>query len=135
MSAIWQLGGVPFGFSRKVSIPDFASSLGWSAVSIQRLPTEPVGSHLLTLTNVVIGSRVFIRDQANTVTLYDQLAAGSTVAVSLPVYSAGSPLNDLSIKVRKSSSAPKYQPYETFQTITVGSSSVFVSQVPDTIAS
>lgn len=98
---------------------------------IQRLPTEPIGSHTLTLTNIVIGSRIAIRDQANTTTLYDQLAATSTVGISLSVYSSGAPLNDWRIKIRKASEAPYYQPYETLMTATVGSSSIYVSQLPD----
>lgn len=111
-----------------------SGSLG-SSFSALRLPTDALGTHELTLTNVVIGSRIAIRDQANTTTLYDQIAATSIVAITLPVYAPGSPLNDLSIRVRKASSAPKYLPFETFQTITVGASSVFISQVHDTIAS
>ena len=97
----------------------------------KRLPTEAVGSHTLTLTNVVIGSRIAIRDQADTTTLYDQVAATSTVGISLSVYSAGSPLNDWRIKIRKASETPYYQPYETLMTANVGNSSIYVSQLPD----
>ncbi len=96
-----------------------------------RLPDDPVGSHTLTLTNVVIGSRIAIRDQANTTTLYDQIAATSTVGIPLSVYSAGSPLNDWRIKIRKASDTPYYQPYETLMTANVGNSSIYVSQLPD----
>lgn len=125
----------------------FAGTLGYPAergrfaignmVSLakQSLPNDPIGTHTLTLTNVVVGSRVFIRDQANTTTHYDQIAGASTVVIPLQVYVGGSPLNNWSIKVRKSSAAPKQLPYETSMTATAGSSSIFVSQVPDTIAS
>lgn len=88
-------------------------------------------SHSLTLTNVVVGSRIAIRDQADTTTLYDQIAATPTVGISLSVYSAGSPLNDWRIKIRKASETPYYQPYETLMTASVGSSSIYVSQLPD----
>lgn len=98
---------------------------------VQRFPTDPIGSHTLTLTNVVIGSRIAIRDQANTTTFYDQIAATETVGISLSVYSAGSPLNDWLIRIRKATDAPYYQPYETQMTATVGSSSIYVNQLPD----
>lgn len=138
MSSIWS-SPIPLGFPVENCVADSinANMHGeqGGVFCIQRLPSEPIGSHLLTLNNVVVGSRVFIRDQGNTTTFYDQVAATSTVIVSLSVYSPGSGLNDLSVKVRKSSAAPKYQPFETSQTIAVGSSSVFIAQVPDTIAS
>lgn len=96
-----------------------------------RLPTDPIGTHTLTLTNVVVGSRVAIRDQAGTTTLYDQIASSSTVVIPLSVYAGGSSLNNWCIRVRKASAAPFYQPYETLMTATVGSSSIYVSQIPD----
>lgn len=85
----------------------------------------------MTLTNVVVGSRIAIRDQANTTTLYDQIAEHSTVVISLPIYSSGSSLNNWRIKVRKASGSPNYIPYETLMTAYVGSSSIYVSQIPD----
>ena len=94
--------------------------------------TRPA-SHVLTLDNVVVGSRVFVRDQGGTVTHYDQIAAASTVVITATVY--GDYRDQWRIRIRKSSSAPKQLPYETLMTATAGSSSIFVSQVPDTIAS
>lgn len=105
--------------------------VGACVSSVAALPTDSIGSHVLTLTNVVVGSRVAIRDQAGTTTLYDQIAASSTVAITLSVYSAGASLNDWRIKVRKASGSPNYIPYETLMTATVGSSSIYVSQIPD----
>lgn len=99
--------------------------------SSQVLPTDPVGIHTLTLSNVVVGSRIHIRDQDDTTTLYDQVAAASTVEITLDVYAAGSGLNDWRIKARKASVSPTYKPYETLMTATVGSSSIYVSQIPD----
>ena len=86
-------------------------------------------SHVLTLDNVVSGSRVFIRDQSDTVTHYDQVASGSTVTATITVY--GDSRDNWRIKVRKASSTPFYQPYETLMTATAGSSSIYVSQIPD----
>ena len=100
-------------------------------IGVQRLPTDPIGTHALTLTNVVVGSRVHIEDQAGTTTLYDQIAASSTVSPTLQVYAAGSALNNWRIRIRKASAAPYYIPYETLMTATVGASSIYVSQIPD----
>lgn len=97
----------------------------------QSLPNDPVGTHTLTLTNVIVGSRVAVRDQANTTTLYDQIAGASTVGISLSVYAGGSALNNWIIKVRKASGGTTYIPYETLMTATPGSSSIYVSQIPD----
>lgn len=107
------------------------SSPGGYSLGTFRLPTDSIGTHTLTLTNVVIGSRIAIRDQAGTTTLYDQIAATSTVVIPMGVYSSGAPLNDWRIKVRKASGAPNYQPYETLLTGYVGASSIYVSQIPD----
>lgn len=60
-------------------------------------------THTLTLTNVVVGSRVFIRDQANTTTHYDQIAAGPTVEITVTVY--GDARDNWRIKIRKASAA------------------------------
>lgn len=87
----------------------------------------------LTLTGVVVNSRVFIRDQANTTTHYDQIASASTIVIPVTLY--GDSRDLWAIKVRKASAAPKYQPFETQMTATPGAASLFVSQVPDTIAS
>lgn len=102
-----------------------------AAFNEQRLPTDPIGTHTLTLSNVVVGSRVHIRDQADTTTLHDAIAAAATVVIPLSVYAAGSPLNNWRIKVRKASAAPYYIPYETLLTANVGASSIYVSQIPD----
>jgi len=99
--------------------------------SKQAYAADPIGTHTLTLTNVVVGSRVFIQDQDKTVTHYDQIAGASTVVIPLQVYVGGSALNDWRIKVRKASSGTTYIPYETLMTATPGSSSIYVSQIPD----
>lgn len=95
------------------------------------LPTDPISIHSLTLLNVVVGSRICIRDQAKTEVKYDQLAASGAVSITLPVYASGSPLNDWMIDIRKGSAAPFYQRYKTFMSVTSGSSSHYVNQLPD----
>lgn len=86
-------------------------------------------THTLTLNNVAVDSRVFIRDQADTVTHYDQVAAASTVVIPITVY--GDSRDNWRIKVRKASAAPYYQPWETIMTATAGASTIYVSQIPD----
>lgn len=108
----------------------------YGAVSVGHSPrsTDPIGTFSLTLTNVVVGSRVHIEKQSDGTEYHDSVVASSTVVVSLSAYASGSPNNDLRIKVRKASSAPKYQPFETYATAVVGSQSVYIAQIPDPIA-
>jgi len=86
-------------------------------------------SHVLTLTNVVTGSRVHISDQAGTVVHYDDTAASSTVVITQTVY--GDSRDNWRIRVRKASDSPAYQPYETLMTATAGSSSLYIAQIQD----
>ena len=118
--------GIPDGLVIKA---DYLTGAG--SYSIQKEATDPYGSYALTLTNVVVGSRVHIETQDGTTILYDAIAASSTVTPPIYSYAPGSALNDLRIRIRKASAAPYYQPYETLVTSTVGSASIFVSQVAD----
>ncbi len=102
------------------------------AGAVNPLPSDfPIGSHELTLTNVVVNSRVHIESQDGTAQYYDAVAASSTVTVTLDVFAPGQASNDWRIRVRKGSVTPFYIPYETLMTATVGSSSIFVSQISD----
>lgn len=96
-----------------------------------RLATDSIGNFTLTLTNVVVGSAIRIETQAAGTLIEFRTAAGSSEAFTIPAYSAGSPSNDLRIKVRKGTSAPFYIPYETLATAFVGAQSIFVSQESD----
>ena len=86
-------------------------------------------SHVLTLTNVVTGSRVHVSDQAGTVTHYDDIAAASTVVITQAIY--GDSRDNWRIRVRNASSSPSYQPYETLMTASAGSSSLYIAQITD----
>lgn len=97
----------------------------------QSLPTDPIGTFALTLTNVVVGSSIQIEDQAGTTTLYNGTAATSTPLINLSAYAGGSGLNNLRIKVRKGTSSPFYRPFETLTTAVVGSQSIYVAQIAD----
>lgn len=93
-------------------------------------PDFPSGSMSLTLRNLVVGSAIRIETEAG-VGVFDGVCDASTEVISVPVYVAGSPLNDLRIKVRKGSSSPYYRPWDTLATAVPGASSIFVSQIPD----
>lgn len=99
--------------------------------SWQRLSGEPIGVFELTLTNVVVGSRVHVEKQSDGTAFSDTVAGASTVDIALSVYAPGSADNDLRIKVRNASGSPAYKPYETLTTALVGSTSIYVSQILD----
>jgi hypothetical protein len=105
--------------------------LGFCAVGRMRLPTESVGTFSLTLTNLVVGSSIRIEIQSTGVLVELRTAGGSSEVFSVPAYSSGNTLNDLRIKVRKGSAAPLYKPYETLAAAVIGSSSVYIAQIPD----
>ena len=101
------------------------------SLSRQSLATDPVGLFTLTLNNLVSGSAIQIESQDGTTVLHNSNAASSSSVIVLSTYAPGSALNNLRIKVRKGSSSPYYQPYETLTTAIVGSQSIFVSQILD----
>lgn len=103
---------------------------GLSSFGVKRLPTDSIGTFVLTLTNLVVGSAIRVETQAGALVEF-RVAAASSEAFNVPAYSPGSASNDLRIKVRKGTSAPFYRPYETLATAAVGSQSIFVSQIPD----
>lgn len=105
--------------------------LGTGSWGRQRLPTDPLGAFSLTLTNLVVGSVIQVQEQVSGTTLYNGTAAATSQLISLSAYAGGSAKNDLRIKVRKGTATPFYQPYETLAVASVGSQSIYVSQVPD----
>lgn len=106
---------------------------GLAVFGVQRLPTDPIGSTTVTLTNVVSGSAIRVEEADGTLR-ESRTVTSSTEAFSLSVYSSGSAKNDLVIKVRKGTAAPKYLPFETQATLSLTDQSIFVAQVADTIA-
>lgn len=101
------------------------------AISMQSLATDPIGSFTLSLTNLVVGSQILVESTDGSAVFYNAVTSLSSVTINLSVYAAGSPLNNLRVKVRKGSSSPFYQPYETLVTAVQGSQSIFVSQILD----
>ena len=106
-------------------------SRGGITLGVCRLPTDPIGTFSLTLTNVVVGSRIHIETQGDGTTLHDSVADATSETISLSAYASGSPYNALRIKVRKASSAPTYKPFETLATAIVGAQSIYVGQIAD----
>jgi len=107
--------------------------------AIQRLSSDALGSTVLKLVNIVPGSRYRIErvadgSLATPAGNAEGVAASATVVLALDYYSAGSSNNDLRIKVRKSTTAPKYQPFETQAQLSATPQTAYVAQVPDEIA-
>lgn len=96
----------------------------------QQIQYPITAPYTLTLENVAIGSQVHVETTAGAA-VYSVAAATSTVVLPLQAYETGSPLNSLRVKVRKGSSAPYYQPWETLATATPGGASIYVTQIPD----
>ena len=128
MSAMIPLAGAAIGsLASGRTIPQTVVG----AVGVFRLPFDPIGTFSLTLTNVVIGSRVHVEKQSDGTEYHDSVAASSTVAISLSAYASGSANNDLRIKVRKGTGSPTYKPFETRATAIVGSQSIYIGQIAD----
>jgi hypothetical protein len=128
---------IQLGFKSRQALRGYdAARLGMEPVAgiasfgVKRLPTDSIGTFVLTLTGLVVGSAVRVETLAGTLIEY-RVAASSTEVFNVPAFSPGSPSNDLRIKVRKGTSAPFYTPYETLAVAAVGSQSIFVSQTPD----
>ena len=106
-------------------------SIGRVSLGVAAWATDPIGTFNLTLTNVVPGSSIQVETQSGAATLYNGVAATSSPTINLSAYAPGSPYNALRIKVRKGTSSPYFQPYETLTTAFVGAQSIYVSQIPD----
>lgn len=100
-------------------------------LGVSAWPTDPIGTFSLTLTNVVIGSRIHIETQSGGTELHDSVADATPETISLSAYASGSAYNDLRIKVRKGTGSPTYKPFETLATATVGAQSIYVGQIAD----
>jgi len=99
--------------------------------SRQTLPTDPIGSTTVTLTNIIDGSSLQIESQDASQVFHNSVVSGTSKSVTLQVYAAGSPYNALRIKIRKGSASPFYIPWETILTAAVGSTEIYVSQIKD----
>ena len=130
MSAVVNAWGAVFGTTSITPDRPGLRPAGNMSVGRMRLASEPVGVFVLTLGNLVVGSAVQVQTQGGA-PLFNSIASASAMEVPLQVYAAGSPMNDLQVKVRKGSSAPFYQPWFTQVQAVAGAASIFVSQTPD----
>ncbi|MCU0689780.1 MAG: hypothetical protein MUF54_00125 [Polyangiaceae bacterium] len=107
------------------------SGLG-ASVGVFRLPTDPLFYADLLLQNIVIGSRYRVTKSDDGTELATGVAGSTTVTLpGLAVYANPMLVN---IVARKGTSAPKYEPFETFAYMTRGSVSAYIAQIPDPIA-
>lgn len=83
----------------------------------------------LTLTNIIAGSSVLIVSQDGGTVHYNGTSAGSTFNQTITLY--GDSRDQWRIRVRKGTSAPYYQPWETLLTATAAGASIYVAQVAD----
>ena len=122
-------GGVALSanIARRCSMPAMLAS----ASSRASLPNDPIGNFNLTLTNIVIGSRIHIEAQGDGTALHDSVADTANETINLSTYAAGSPYNALRIKVRKGTGSPTYKPFETLATAIVGAQSIYIGQIAD----
>lgn len=95
------------------------------------LPTDPAGTFTLRLQNIIPGSRYRIETVSAGVALAEGVASTNTVNLLLQLYAAGSPYNDLRIKVRNASDTPAYRPFESQALAQPGTVAVYVFQEPD----
>lgn len=132
MSLFIEVGFMPLQTAVLVTPPfrgrQYSNEIGF--ISRSRLPTDTIGNFQLTLTNLFIGSTVLIETLSGT-TIEFRNATSSEEVFVIPAYAIGNSNNNIRVKVRKGSTAPFFQPYETQTTAYVGSQSIFVSQIPD----
>lgn len=114
--------------SRIVDVPDYDATYLNFTTSIERLPSEPISTTTLTLTNVVSGSAWRVEDTADDSQVDAGTASGSTVNASVPWFGTD---RTLRIKVRKGTASTYYKPFETQAVVGGSTVSVFISQIPD----
>lgn len=85
----------------------------------------------ITLTNVVSGSTYYVFKTSDGTFLGSGTASSSTVTIPGVAYVADF---GITIRVRKSSTAPKYVPLETQATVNSAGASVYIGQTADSIA-
>lgn len=125
------MAGIPFPSKQFFSLArGEVVHFGILAIGVARLPEDSIGNFHLTLTNLIVGSSIQIETLTGTPVDF-KVATLTSESFTLPAYSTGDPKNSLVIKIRKGSSTPYYQPYETQTTAIVGSQSIFISQIPD----
>lgn len=114
---------IQFGVERRRSV--FQAAHG---VFFAPLPGDALFDVDLTLQNVVSGSAWRVEDTADDSLVDSGSAVGGDITVTVPYYGSS---RTLRIKVRKGTSTPFYQAFETLATVGSSGGSVYVSQIPD----
>ncbi len=99
-----------------------------------RLATDSIGTCDIRIQNAVTGSRYRIEVSSTGTLVAEGDVASNDFSVNVPLYPPGNAANTLKVKIRKGTTAPKYQPFETQVTAVSAGALAYVSQVPDTIA-
>lgn len=107
---------------------------GGTVIALQRLPTDAIGTCSVRIQNAVTGSRYRIEVSSTGTLVAEGDVSSADFSVSVPLYPAGNAANTLKVKIRKGTTAPKYQPFETQVTAVSAGALAYVSQVLDTIA-
>lgn len=81
----------------------------------------------ISLTNIIPGSRVYIRDITNGINLFNEIAA-TTVFTGVVAYAGDITIR---VRVRNASGSPKYKPFETTDSLTDIGFSLSVNQLLD----
>lgn len=104
----------------------------YMGVGVFRLPTDPLFFADLTLQNIAVGSRYRVTRASNG----EELAAGEAASATVNLTGLAVYANPMLVKitVRKATTAPKYQPLDTFVNMGRGVATAYISQVPDPIA-
>lgn len=124
--AVWQLFGMMQANSASVDVPDYSASRLVSTLSIERLPTEPVGITTVTFSGVNAGSEIRVYLPGGTEATGIETCSDNQV-LSWPVYAPESPNNTVTVRIVSMT----YKIKELSFTSTVGTVSLPVQQEPD----
>lgn len=102
---------------------------GWGGTLIerQRLPEDYLYMTDVVLQNIVPGSVVLVTDMSN-VEIVRGIAVGTSLTLSAPYFGAPQAIK---VKVRKSTTSPFYQSFETQALITPTGASIYINQLSD----
>jgi hypothetical protein len=129
------------GFLFKVKITatatsssNYISRLDWSTTVDRTNYLYPEDYVTVTLQNVADGSSYWVYNDTDGSLVGSGTQSGTAdIDIENVAYSGTS--ETLTVRVRKSSASPKYKNFQTNATLTANGANVYVSQVPDTIAS
>jgi hypothetical protein len=107
---------------------------GSGSYSVQKLASDSLGVCALNIQNAVVGSRYRIEVSSTGALVLEGDVAAADFTLSVPYYPPGNANNTLKIKIRKGTSAPKYQPFQTQVTASAAGATAFIAQIPDPIA-